>query len=197
MQTLTNIIRQLSNDVKTRQASLPEDSRKTMLLAKYGDRETFLRTYNPDTQITVCADRERCFMGDYPTLAELRRAYGDSVPAVWLIPQLLDLSEFCGCRNKLSGKPLEQCADVIAAEFYFLKVSELMLFFQRFKSGRYGVFYGSVDPLVITTSLRAFLAERNVEIGHYEEAERDRQEREHRKNAISYEEYLRRKASKG
>lgn len=167
-----------------------------MLVAKYGDRETFLRTYNPDTQIAVCADRERCFMGEYPTLAELRRAYGDSLPAVWLIPHLLDLSEFCGCRNKLYGKPLEQCADVIAAEYYFLKVSELMLFFQRFKSGRYGVFYGSVDPLVITTSLREFIAERNVEIGHYEEAERDRQEREHRKQAISYEEYLRRKQQK-
>ena len=64
-----------------------------------------------------------------------------------------------------------------------------MLFFFQFKSGKYGRFYGSVDPLVITTSLRDFLKERG-------NAYFDRQSEENRidannmsKNAISYDEW--------
>ena len=95
---------------------------------------------------------------------------------MWLVPQLYNLSEYCGCREKLQGTPLEECASVIAMEFYYLTVTELMLFFHWFKTGRYGRFYGSVDPLVITTSIREFIRERNTEI--------DRHEREERKNSV-------------
>ena len=109
---------------------------------------------------------------------------------MWLIPQLYDLSEYCGVKDKLEGKSLEECASVIASEFYFLKVSELMLFFHRFKSGRYGKLYGSVDPLAITTSLREFLKERAREIERRKSMEMEAEERESRKNAISRDEYI-------
>lgn len=81
------------------------------------------------------------------------------------------------------------CANVIATEFYYLSVTELMLFFHRFKSGRYGRFYGSVDPLVITTSLRDFLYERAIAYDRHEQEKRQRKEKEWRKNAITWEEY--------
>ena len=84
---------------------------------------------------------------------------------------------------------------MIATEYYYLKVSELMLFFHRFKTGRYGRFYGSVDPLVITTSLRDFVRERGIAYEQHEQEERERREKEECKNAITYEEYLRRKES--
>ena len=138
----------------------------------------------------VCKDSQLCFFGDAPVLSELNMAYGEMTATMWLGPQLYDLSEYCGCRDKLQGKPLEECASVIATEFYFLKVSELMLFFHRFKSGKYGRFYGSVDPLVITTSLRSFLIERNNAIEEQERIERERKAEEERKNAITYEEYV-------
>lgn len=92
---------------------------------------------------------------------------------MWLLPQLYDLSEYCGVKNKLQGKPLEGCAHVIATEFYYLKVSELMLFFHRFKSGRYGKFYGTVDPLVITSALREFDAERGEAIYKHDQGKPD------------------------
>ena len=76
-----------------------------------------------------------------------------------------------------------------------LKISELMLFFHRFKSGRYGRFYGSVDPLVITTTIRDFIRERSVAIERHDQEVREKEEAEHRKRVISYKEYLRRKES--
>lgn len=142
------------------------------LPSKYGSRDTFLATYNPDMQ-RMCANAEECFFGDHPTLAELRRDYGCNMAVMWLLPQLYDLSEYCGVKNKLQGKPLEGCAHVIATEFYYLKVSELMLFFHRFKSGRYGKFYGTVDPLVITSALREFDAERGDAIYKHDQEKPD------------------------
>ena len=149
----------------------------------------FLVTFNPDTQMKICSDTRVCITGQYPTLAEVRRDYGTSVPTAWLVPQLQDLSWYCGVRDKLNARQLEECAYVIASDFSYLKVSELMLFFHRFKSGRYGKFYGTVDPLVICQALREFVKERNVEIDRIEAEERQRKREEHAKTAVSWEEY--------
>ena len=153
----------------------------------YGNREKFLATFNPDVQRDICDNADICFFGGAPTLSQLNLAYGSQTAAMWLIPQLYNLSEYCGCKDKLNGIPLEECASVIAAEFYFLSVSELMLFFHRFKSGRYGRFYGSIDPLVITTSIRVFLNERIAAYDEHERAEKERREKEI--PTMSWEEY--------
>lgn len=168
-----------------------------LLISKFGDRETFLNTYNPDYQRIICDNVDECLFGDYPTLAELRIGYGKNSPVIWLVPQLYTLSEYCGCKDKLEEKQLERCAFVISTEFDFLKISELMLFFHRFEAGRYGRFYGSVDPLVIATSLRVFINERNALIHRKEQEERQREDKESRKNAISWKEYLKRKLNNG
>lgn len=64
-----------------------------------------------------------------------------------------------------------------------------MLFFNRFKQGKYGRFYGTVDPLVIMTALQEFLRERSDAIVLHER-ERQRLKRvEMNKGNVSYEEY--------
>lgn len=172
------------------QKSLPVLQQKNNEITKaYGDRDKFLMTFNPDVQQDICGDPDVCFFGGAPTLGQLNTTYGSQTAAMWLVPQLYNLSEYCGCKEKLLGKPLEECASVIATEFYFLSVSELMLFFHRFKSGRYGRFYGSVDPLVITTSIRDFLKERIRAYDDREKAEKEKADREAAKNAITWEEF--------
>lgn len=67
------------------------------------------------------------------------------------------------------------------------KLTEFMVFFQRFKQGLYGTFYGVFDPMVITRSLREFRADREKLLRFYEdkkrqeEKERERELRERRK----------------
>lgn len=176
--------------------SLPDLQQKTMLVSKYGSRESFLTTYNPILQRVMCGNIDECYFGDYPTLAALKAGYGDNAPVMWLIPQLYNLSEYCGCKEKLQGTPLEDCASVIATDFYYLKVTELMLFFHRFKSGLYGRFYGSIDPLIITTSLRSFVKERWYAYEKKEQEERERQREEDRKNAVTWEEFCKQQEAK-
>lgn len=187
-QTITEVLQNRGR--KTRQALLPALQQKSNeIMVTYGNRENFLATFNPDLQRDLCTNPDVCFFGGAPTLSQLNAAYGSQTAAMWLIPQLYNLSEYCGCKDKLEGNPLKECASVIATEFYFLSVSELMLFFHRFKSGRYGRFYGSVDPLVITTSLRDFLKERIRAYDEREKAEKEKADREAAKNAITWEEY--------
>lgn len=132
---------------------------------------------------------QKAIMGDYPTLRDINEAYGKNFAVEWLTTHLADLSLMTGAKN-LTEYQQEQLAIIIATEYFWLKVTELMIFFHRFKSGLYGKFYGAIDPLTITCALRYFLADRNYLIGIYEQEERERREAEERKNAISYEEFL-------
>ena len=106
-------------------------------------------------------------MGDYPTLIDICNAYGKTFAEQWLYPQIADLSMFTGAKN-LDKEQMEGLASIIAAEYRYLKVTELLLFFYFFKTGRYGRFYGSVDPMIITCALRDFIKERNILIDQYE-----------------------------
>ena len=189
MEQIGQIMQRQGRGQKTQPAQLPVSSQRTMMIQKYGSKTEFITTFNPDCQQQICANADNCFFGDYPTLGMVKEAYGSNMATAWLVPQLYDLSEYCGCKEKLQGKPLEECAGVIATEFYFLKISEIMLFLYKFKSGKYGRFYGSVDPLVITTSLREFLKERLYVYDKREQEIRDREAEESRKNAITWEQY--------
>ena len=141
-------------------------------------------------QMELCSDVKDCIFGDYPTLSHLKVAYGYNAAKFWLIPQIFNLSEYCGVKNKLQGASLEETAAVIATEYSYLKISELMLFFHRFKAGRYGQFFGNVDPLIITSSLREFLKERNNEIAQEEQAQLAERHKDEMQDAITYEEWL-------
>lgn len=154
--------------------------------------EEYMVTVNPSVQLDVCQDERDCYLGNYPTLGLLRTAYGKEAATMWLIPQLYNLSEYCGVKNKLEGTALEECASIISNIYKHLKVSELMLFFYRFKAGKYGRFYGNVDPMVITSSLQLFCRERNDFWFKYDSEQREKEMEESRKNSVTYEEYCKR-----
>lgn len=165
--------------------------------AKYGNKGvTILNKYNPDYILCSEVSEEDCYFGDSPTLASLGSQFDKKYPVAWLMAHLHDLSEFCGCKDKLAGHPLQQCAGIISIDFYWLKVSELILFFHRFKSGRYGKFYGAVDPIVIMEALKEFCRERNVAYCEREKEAALRQMEESRKNSCTWEEYLKQKGEK-
>lgn len=159
------------------------------LKIKYGNLTNFLETFNPGMQREVCYNENDCFFGTHPTCGAIKRAFGSEAAVMWLTPQLYDLSEFCGCKDKLSIRQLEECAFLISNEYHYLKISELMLFFARFKAGRYGKFYGAVDPMTIMCELRTFINERSQAISTYEQEQREKKEREEKKKAITWEEY--------
>jgi hypothetical protein len=160
---------------------------------RFGTSEQFLTKVTPDTQQAFAKNVERAVTGDYPTLTDIGIAYGDRFPAQWLTAQIADATLFVGAKN-LDKWQQSKLAQLIATEYHYFKVTELLVFFHRFKTGRYGHFYGAVDPHIVMCSLREFVQERNDVIAGVEQRQREQREAEERKHAISYEEYLKLKA---
>jgi hypothetical protein len=127
--------------------------------AKYGDLDRFLAIVSPKAQPAFARKPEAAVNGDYPTLKEINDCYGMDFDVEWLTVQICDMSTFTGAKN-MDEDQQEVLARTIAAEYPGLKVTELLLFFHRFKTGRYGHFYGNVDPMVVTTALLDFIKER-------------------------------------
>ena len=164
---------------------------------RYGDRERFMLTFTCSREKEYCRHAERCVLGNAPTLSLMNAAYGRNTSAAWIVPLLTDVSEFCGCKDKLSDGQLEELAYIITAEYGYLKVTEVMLFCWWFKGGRYGRFYGSVDPFVITTALRDFIKDRNTLIARTESEREAAKQREWKNTAISYEQWRARHGETG
>ena len=177
--------------------NLPITSQKSLqanrCIDRYGNESRFLSTFNPDKQYIYCKDIERCFTGTAPTLRIVAEAYKDKVAESWIAIQIKDLSEFAGCKDKLTTLQIDQIAKVILLNFSYLKVTEMMYFFVLFKSGRFGKFYGAVDGLVITEALQDFCQLRREKLWEYEQkrlrTEREREEKRKSENGITYQEW--------
>lgn len=157
------------------------------ILAAYKTGENLLCLFSPDKQTEYCKNEERCFTGHAPSIARVARTFGDSVAESWLSIQLFELAEFSKVRNGMEPADFIELARTIILGYGGFKLTEFMVFFQRFKQGLYGTFYGVFDPMVITRSLREFRADREKLLRFYEdkkrqeEKERERELREKEK----------------
>lgn len=145
--------------------------------------------YSPAMQTSCFANKDDSYFGNYPTLAELNDTYGEKAAQVWLIPQLTDLSEFCGARDKFTENQLRQCSEIIATDYKKRKVSEMMLFFSYFKRGHFGRFYGAIDPLVILDALTQFCNDCGVVYKRHEQQIQNEQREAQKEGTCSWEEY--------
>ena len=185
-QTLSSLIttattRQPSNCDNRQLPTSQAASRKTEIIRhRFGTKEEFLMKANPDVQSLFAKNPQTAVMGDYPTLTDINIAYGKDFADLWLMPQITNLAAYTGAKN-LTLDQERDLARVIATEYHYFKITELLVFFHRFKAGRYGRFYGSVDPMVITCALREFRRERNDLIGLYEQQRREEEESEYNK----------------
>ena len=170
--------------------SAVSQQRAAIVISLFGDSQAFLDKVNPSTQTAFASNPSKAVMGDYPTLTDLKSAYGKNFAAIWLVPQIDNLTLFTGAKN-ITEQQHEELAKIISTEYGYLKVTELLLFFHRFKAGHYGRFYGAVDPMVITCALKDFIKERNTFIDQYErDANNLKRELDKNVPTMSHEEYL-------
>ena len=158
------------------------------VIRRYGDGESFAKTFNPSLQ-TICAQNiERSFLGDAPSLALLSQTYPNEQVNTWIIAHLMDLYKFAGVKEKPSFQQVLELAVMIRVEYYYFKASELLLFFFKLKSGEYGTFYGVVDPMVIMAALIEFKAyrrhQREIYDREIQRKKREEQWAEWERNAV-------------
>lgn len=168
------------------------------MINTYGDRTGFLTSFSPDKQVVFCIDEKEAIVSDSPTLTDMNTTYGKNTAVMFLIPQLFDLSEFCGAKEKFTERQIRETASLIATSYPWLKVKEVMTFFKQFKMGNYGHFYGSVDPMKVLCALKEFLSYRSEVYAEYEQQKAQEKIAEDKLlPTISYEDWVKEKKSKG
>lgn len=149
--------------------------------------------FSPGMQAVAGRHARECFTGNFPTLAEVEARIRPGAAEAWIVPQLTELARNANMAQSPDKGQLMATASTIAAEYGYLKLTEVMLFFHRFNAGQYGKFYGSVSPIQITTALRVFLRERDEALWQLENSRRMEEREEDRRGAVSREEFLRMK----
>lgn len=125
--------------------------------------------FNPSKQFEYASNSlERCFTGVCPSIKRVSVSFGIEVGKNWLIAQLIDLALYTGIKEKPEMKQIESIADTIIFNYGYLKLTEFMVFFQRFKAGKHGVFYGTIDGIVITKAINDFMEYRKTKLAEYE-----------------------------
>lgn len=177
------------------------------LLNKYPDPAQFILDYNPDLQFKLvrcnATHSELALNDSIPSLGLLSSTYGDETPIEWLKIQFGSLNDFAEVSTKIAKEQLSELSEIFLSEYYYINAAEICFFIARFKSGKYGRFYGSIDPLKITSAMLDYVSERRKDIER-KERERYRNQREKEieergNNRISYAEYqeLKRRAESG
>lgn len=131
------------------------------------------RTFAPQYQADVARDPDLCMTDPrVPTLAVAVNAYGRRGMTGWVIAQMEDLNRTAGGRDKMTAEEMQNAAEAIVTTYPQLRLTDVMLFFLRFKAGVYGRFYGKTDTLVITTALAQYVEWRTREVRRVEAARR-------------------------
>lgn len=145
--------------------------------SRYGSFDNVLNLFAPKYQGQYTLDEHRCYFGVAPRLSHLKFAYGDSAPIEWLSYQLIDLNRYSNCKM-MTDYQVKSLAQIIFKEYYYFKLTEVMMFFNKVKSAEYGqLFFGAVDPIPLMGAMKKF-AEDRAEIIRKKEEEEARAERE-------------------
>lgn len=135
-------------------------------IERYGETALAMaQHFSPGRQSEMATDPDRCMTDEsVPTISVAVNAYGHQGLVGWVMAHLEDCVQAAGVRDKVEAKTMVDTAEAIVTNYPFLRLSEVLLFFSRFKAGRYGRFYGVTDLMVVTTALSQYAEERSVDI---------------------------------
>ena len=140
---------------------------------RYGSKITDLATiFAPQYQQVVARDPDKCMTDpNVPSLSVVVNAYGLNGTVGWIMAQMEDLNRVTGGHDKADARELQSAAEAIVVNYPYLRLTDIMLFFSRFKAGLYGRFYGKTDTMVITTALSQYAIWRKAEMERIERAQ--------------------------
>ena len=173
-------------------------------LTKWKSPSDIERQFSPNNWGYTLSHPDKAYMADCPTLVAYEQIYGEGVSADWIRIQVLTLFGASNCKDIGVADGIKLFAQSFAQEVKTYKLSELMLFFARYKAGRYDNSYASFDAKRIGNAFfHEFVKERNNELDRITR-QQNQQEIEERsftppKGYSSYSWYqeLKRRASKG
>lgn len=154
---------------------------KTDYLTRWKSHSDIERQFSPANWGYALQNPSRAYQADCPTLLDYGRLYGENYPADWIYLHVLALYGSSGNKEKGVADGIPMFSQAFAASVKHFKMSELMLFFARYKAGVYDNSYASFDARRLGNAFhKEFLPQREKELEKIER-ERNRQEIEERR----------------
>jgi hypothetical protein len=173
-------------------------------LEKWKTPSDIERQFSPIKWEYAMRNPQKAYDADCPTLASYDIVYGEKAAIDWIHIQILALFASSNCKDVGIADGIRLFAHSFAREAAPYKLSELMLFFGRYRAGRYDNSYASFDSKRIGNAFFfEFLKERSYEIDKVErekkqiEIEKRKFTPPHGYTSLSWYQELKRRASNG
>lgn len=173
-------------------------------LTKWKSHSDIERIFSPSNWGYTIANPKRAYEAECPTLVSYDRVYGKGLAAEWVYMQVLALYGSSNCKDIGVADGIKLFAHSFAYEVKSYKLSELMLFFARYKAGKYDNSYATFDARRIGGAFfNEFVKERNYELDSINRIEEQKKIEERRftppdgYSSLSWYKELKRRANNG
>lgn len=103
---------------------------------------------------------EQVLTGNGIALAVMKKEISEAGAVAVLVKLINATISFFSVGKGMNDDQVIETAKLLLQEFYYLKLDDLKLFFDRLKTGFYGATYDRIDGQVLMLHLRAYCAER-------------------------------------
>lgn len=134
-------------------------------LTKWKSPSDLERQFSPNNWGYALMNYKQAYAASCPTLIEYDRLYGEGLSVEWVRMQVMALYGSSSNRDKGIADGIKIFSQSFAGQVERFKISELMLFFARYKAGKYDNSYSTFDARRIGNAFfKEFYPERNVEL---------------------------------
>ena len=100
------------------------------------------------------------FESKLPSLAKVRKAYGEDFTEDYVAVWITNLVEFFQVGKRMGESQIMETAMFVMQDYYMLTLADINLVFTRAKKGFYGELYDRLDGAVILSWFRKYFDER-------------------------------------
>lgn len=145
-------------------------------LTKWKSPSDIERVFSPQNWGYTSKNSEKAYYADCPTLQKYDEYYGEGNAEFWIYGQVIALFGSSSSKDTGVVDGITVFSQSFASQVKIYKLSELMLFFARYKAGRYDNSFSQFDARRIGNAFfKEFIPERSKEI---ESCERKRKNEE-------------------
>lgn len=123
---------------------------------------------------------ERAYLAECPTIFDYSEKFGIEYASMWIRSQVMALYGSSSNREKGVADGIKLFCDSFTAQVKGFKLSEMMIFFARYKAGKYDNSFSSFDARRIGNAFfNEFIPERNYELDriYRQQEQKDREAR--------------------
>lgn len=137
--------------------------------------------YSPKNWNYVTANPEKAYYADCPVMYDIIERFGEEYACFWVQAQISAMFAMSANKDKGTVNGIKMFADSFAMQVKTYKLTELMLFFSRYRAGKYDDSFATFDSRRIGRAFFSeFRKERQYELDKYHRA-REQEEIEKRR----------------